>query len=97
MSIIIAVDAMGGDDGSEPIVRGAVLAANANPVRVLLVGDEEQIRPLLAKQKYPKKPLMNLSSLKAARSTLSLPLKEIFPTRTGFPMLSNLFWKHRKN
>lgn len=54
MSIIIAVDAMGGDDGPEPIVHGAVLAANANPVRVLLVGDEGKIRLLLAKQKYPK-------------------------------------------
>ncbi|MFQ6605207.1 MAG: phosphate acyltransferase PlsX [Fidelibacterota bacterium] len=53
-SITIAVDAMGGDDAPEPIVEGAILAANANPVKILLVGDREQIEPLLAKAKYPE-------------------------------------------
>ena len=53
MSIIIAVDAMGGDDGPTPIVQGAIIAANANPVRILLVGDEEKIKSLLNGQKYP--------------------------------------------
>jgi glycerol-3-phosphate acyltransferase PlsX len=45
----IALDAMGGDRAPGPIVAGAVQAVQADPhMRVLLVGDREQIEPLLA-------------------------------------------------
>src|SRR5688572_27992893 len=43
----IAVDAMGGDHGPAEIVRGAVRAAVESPVHLLLVGREEEIKPLL--------------------------------------------------
>jgi len=43
---LIAVDAMGGDSAPREIVEGAILAAEQG-VRVALVGDENQIRPLL--------------------------------------------------
>ena len=45
----IAIDAMGGDHAPEEIVAGALLAAREHPgVRLILVGDEARIRPLLA-------------------------------------------------
>jgi glycerol-3-phosphate acyltransferase PlsX len=44
----IAIDAMGGDHAPEEIVAGALLAAREHPgVRLILVGDEARIRPLL--------------------------------------------------
>jgi glycerol-3-phosphate acyltransferase PlsX len=43
---LIAVDAMGGDSAPREIVEGAILAAEKG-VRVVLVGDEGQILPLL--------------------------------------------------
>ncbi|GMQ92985.1 MAG: phosphate acyltransferase PlsX [Acidimicrobiia bacterium] len=43
---LIAVDAMGGDSAPREIVEGAILAARKG-VRVVLVGDEPQIVPLL--------------------------------------------------
>ncbi len=54
MTITIAVDAMGGDNAPDPIVKGAIQAANANPVRILLVGDESKINPLLENRHYPE-------------------------------------------
>jgi glycerol-3-phosphate acyltransferase PlsX len=45
----IALDAMGGDHAPGPIVAGAVQAALADPqLHVVLVGDQEQVEPLLA-------------------------------------------------
>jgi glycerol-3-phosphate acyltransferase PlsX len=45
----IAVDAMGGDTGPKVVVPGAIDAARARPgeIKLLLVGREEEIRPLL--------------------------------------------------
>jgi glycerol-3-phosphate acyltransferase PlsX len=43
---LIAVDAMGGDSAPREIVEGAILAAEQG-VRVVLVGDENQIAPFL--------------------------------------------------
>jgi glycerol-3-phosphate acyltransferase PlsX len=48
MAITVAVDAMGGDRAPEEIVAGALLAADEYDVRVLLVGLEEALTPLLA-------------------------------------------------
>jgi glycerol-3-phosphate acyltransferase PlsX len=45
----IALDAMGGDHAPEPIVAGAVQAVAADPdLRVVLVGDQSRVEPLLA-------------------------------------------------
>src|SRR5579884_2318258 len=47
----IALDAMGGDHAPAPIVAGAVQAVAADPeLQVVLVGDEAQIEPLIAKE-----------------------------------------------
>ncbi|MBL8094839.1 MAG: phosphate acyltransferase PlsX [Anaerolineales bacterium] len=46
----IVVDAMGSDFHPKPDVEGAVLAAREFGVAIVLVGDEKQIRPLLAAQ-----------------------------------------------
>ncbi len=45
----IAVDAMGGDKGPRVVVAGAIDAALARPgeIRIVLVGREEQLRPLV--------------------------------------------------
>lgn len=45
--MIIAVDAMGGDNAPQEIVKGALIAANDYGVDILLVGREEAIMPLL--------------------------------------------------
>lgn len=44
----IAVDVMGADHGAMPIVQGAIAAAKARECKVLLVGDEREIVPVLS-------------------------------------------------
>ncbi|MBT3502128.1 MAG: phosphate acyltransferase PlsX [Candidatus Marinimicrobia bacterium] len=44
---------MGGDQGLEPNVKGAIIAANSNPVRILLVGDQIELKKALEKKSYP--------------------------------------------
>lgn len=51
--ITIALDAMGGDDGIKSNVKGAVIAANAHPVRILLVGNKQEISKCLEGESYP--------------------------------------------
>jgi len=50
--IRIAVDAMGGDNGHKVVVRGAIKAAKANPVKIILVGQEKKLSNALRKHKY---------------------------------------------
>jgi phosphate acyltransferase len=46
----IALDAMGGDDGPEPNLAGAVRALTENPaLEITLVGDAPQLEPLIGK------------------------------------------------
>jgi len=45
----IAIDAMGGDFGPEPIIEGVVKALKKKDFIAFLVGDEKKIRPLLPK------------------------------------------------
>ena len=53
--IKIVVDAMGGDNSPSVNVSGAVKALNEiKNLNITLVGDESQIVPLLAKEKYDK-------------------------------------------
>src|SRR5512139_1482988 len=53
----IAVDAMGGDFAPQSIVEGAVLAAKEYGIKVLLVGDEDQVAKELSKYPTSKLPL----------------------------------------
>ena len=49
-SVIIALDAMGGDFGPEVVVPGASISAVRHPdIRYLMFGDEARIRPLVEK------------------------------------------------
>lgn len=53
----IAVDAMGGDFAPQVIVEGAVLAAKRYGVRVVLVGDEDQVSKELSRYPTSKLPI----------------------------------------
>src|SRR4030066_1886165 len=53
----IAVDAMGGDFAPQNIVEGAVLAAKKYGVKVVLVGDEDQVSKELSKYPTSKLPI----------------------------------------
>ncbi|HVJ08660.1 MAG TPA: phosphate acyltransferase PlsX [Acidisarcina sp.] len=44
----IALDAMGSDKAPDPEIRGAIMACRQLPVRVHLVGREEELRPALS-------------------------------------------------
>lgn len=56
----IAVDAMGGDYAPLEIVKGAVWAVRDFHIPVVLVGDEEQIRPILKEEKADQNPLIEV-------------------------------------
>ena len=47
MSVTVAIDAMGGDRAPGEIVEGAVKAAEEQGVRVILVGRDDDVRPLV--------------------------------------------------
>jgi glycerol-3-phosphate acyltransferase PlsX len=49
----IVVDAMGGDHAPKVVVEGAIAAVKEYGAKVILVGDEAKIKPLLKKAKYP--------------------------------------------
>jgi glycerol-3-phosphate acyltransferase PlsX len=53
----IAVDAMGGDFAPQKIVEGAFLAAKQHGVKVVLVGDEDQVSKELSKYPTSKLPI----------------------------------------
>ncbi len=53
----IAVDAMGGDFAPQTIVEGAFLAAKKHGVKVVLVGDEDQVSKELSKYPTSKLPI----------------------------------------
>jgi glycerol-3-phosphate acyltransferase PlsX len=53
----IAVDVMGGDFAPQNIVEGAVLAARQYGVKVILVGDEDQVSKELSKYPTSKLPI----------------------------------------
>lgn len=53
--LTLALDAMGGDAGAEPAVEGAALALKAGlDARIMLVGDEKILRPLVEKNRHLK-------------------------------------------
>ena len=51
-NLVIAIDAMGGDNSPRVVIEGLVEASLKNPdVRFLVYGDESRVKPLL--NKYP--------------------------------------------
>ena len=56
----IAVDAMGGDFAPLEIVLGAIQAVKEYKVPVVLVGDEDEIRPILEKHHEDQNPLIEI-------------------------------------
>ena len=48
----IAVDAMGGDNAPEAVIDGVLTALKEVEAEIVLVGDEEKIKPLLKKVPY---------------------------------------------
>ena len=50
----IALDAMGGDRAPSQIIKGAVQAVQKYPCEIVLVGDEEKIRPILIEESAEK-------------------------------------------
>ena len=53
--VTVALDAMGGDNAPEEIVKGAVAAARENPeLNIHLIGTEDVVRKLLEASDYPK-------------------------------------------
>lgn len=56
----IAVDAMGGDFAPLEIVLGAIQAVREWKIPVVLVGDEEQIRPILVQNHEENNPLIEI-------------------------------------
>ncbi len=61
----IAVDAMGGDFAPRAIVEGAVLASKKFGMKVVLVGDEDQVGKELSK--HPTSKLSYLHPPRTAR------------------------------
>jgi len=51
-TIRVAVDAMGGDKGHKVVVKGAIRAVKANPVKIILVGHQKKLENALRKHKY---------------------------------------------
>ena len=51
-NIIVAVDAMGGDNAPFEIVKGVAEAVNIYPVKVLLVGKEDVVKKELSAYTY---------------------------------------------
>ncbi|MDF2674145.1 MAG: plsX [Clostridiales bacterium] len=56
----IIIDAMGGDNAPEEIVKGAVAALNEFNVEIILVGDESKIKAVLANEKIDRSKLQIL-------------------------------------
>ena len=49
----LALDAMGGDDAPLIVIEGADIAVAKNPeLKLVFVGDTQQIKPLLAATRY---------------------------------------------
>jgi len=68
----IAVDGMGGDAAPEVVVAGLALAADRHPdIRVLLIGDEAQLMPLIGR--YPK--AARVCTIRHAPSVVSMDMK----------------------
>lgn len=69
----IAVDAMGGDFAPLEIVLGAIQAVKEYKVPVVLVGDEDEIRPILEKHHEDQNPLIEIHHASEVIEMESIP------------------------
>lgn len=68
----LAVDGMGGDGAPEIVVQGLAIAADRHPgARILLIGDESRLAPLL--ERHPK--AKAICTLKHSSSVISMEMK----------------------
>lgn len=56
----VAVDAMGGDHGPKVVVEGAVMAARRYGISSIIVGNQEQLDPLLSKYSSADRALLSV-------------------------------------
>jgi len=52
--VIIAVDAMGGDNAPQEIIKGSIEALKEYPIKLMLVGQSDKIEEELKKYEYDK-------------------------------------------
>jgi phosphate acyltransferase len=78
----IAVDAMGGDFAPQAIVEGAIWASKKYGIKVLLVGDEDQVSKELSKYPTSKLPIYihHASSVVAMHDSPSVVLRRMKDT-----------------
>ncbi|GBR04214.1 phosphate acyltransferase PlsX [Acetobacter oeni] len=68
----LAIDAMGGDGGPDVVIAGLAIAADRHPgVRILLLGDENRLKPILAR--HPK--AAAICEIRHAASSISMDMK----------------------
>ena len=60
--ISVALDAMGGDNAPEEIVRGAIKAAKTGQFKIALVGDPNILEGLLSKEQATGLPIQVVAS-----------------------------------
>ncbi len=63
--IILAVDAMGGDDAPHVVIKGVCDAVRQSALKILLVGRPDAIQPLLNKENYPAERIEIISAKEA--------------------------------
>ncbi|HEV3156487.1 MAG TPA: phosphate acyltransferase PlsX [Candidatus Baltobacteraceae bacterium] len=81
--IPIAVDAMGGDHAPEEIVAGAILAHREGLGRMLLVGDQARIAPLLGKKVAQEIEIVHVPDAVAMDETPSVAVRKSTRTSLG--------------
>lgn len=63
-NIVVAIDAMGGDNAPFEIVKGVVEAVKLYPVKVLLVGKEDIVNKELSSYSYEKESIDVINATK---------------------------------
>ncbi|MEL7299652.1 MAG: phosphate acyltransferase PlsX [Pseudomonadota bacterium] len=78
-AIVVAIDAMGGDQGPSVIVKGMAIAASKDPtLRFVLHGPTEQLTPLVAKRR-----LTEITTIRDASGVVSMNDKPSHVMRHG--------------
>ena len=75
-NIVVAVDAMGGDNAPYEIIKGGVEATKEFGIKVVLVGQEEVIKEHLSKMDYDKEKIEILNATEVI-STEEVPTTAI--------------------
>lgn len=75
--IVVAVDAMGGDNAPDEIVKGCIEALNEKDIEIIILGDEELINKQLEKYNYNKSAIsvLHTSQVIATDETPTIAIK----------------------